>query len=134
MTSPRVCDASALIALLIDGTSIGAWCHGALRGFLLSAPSVAAFETANVIRRRESAGLLDHEVADRAHQNLGSLRIDWWDYRPLSGRIWQLRRNVTVYDASYVALAELLDAPLVTLDQRLTRAPGIRCETLTPPS
>ena len=43
-------------------------------------------------------------------------------------RCWELRANVTVYDAVYVALAELLDAPLVTADRKLANAPGIRCQ------
>ena len=49
-------------------------------------------------------------------------------FHELADRAWELARNLTIYDAAYVALAELLDAPLVTLDQRLARAPGIRCE------
>jgi predicted nucleic acid-binding protein len=56
-----------------------------------------------------------------------------WPVGRTSARAWELRGSVTYYDASYVALAELLDAPLVTLDPRLARAPGPRCEFLTPP-
>jgi predicted nucleic acid-binding protein len=51
----------------------------------------------------------------------------------LAARIWQLRLNLTSYDAAYVALAEALGLPLVTLDQRIQRAPGITCAVDTPP-
>lgn len=71
------------------------------------------------------------DAAD-AHQQLRELPVDWWGYSALADRTWSLRHNVTTYDASHVALAEMLDAPLVTLDRRLARAPGIRCEVLTP--
>jgi predicted nucleic acid-binding protein len=54
------------------------------------------------------------------------------DYEALAPRAWVLRHSVTVYDAAYVALAEALDAPMMTLDLRLARAPGPRCPFLTP--
>jgi predicted nucleic acid-binding protein len=53
-------------------------------------------------------------------------------YASVADRVWELRRTVTAYDACYVALAELLDAPLATLDVRLARAPGLRCQVITP--
>lgn len=61
------------------------------------------------------------------------MRVLHWPHRRLAVRAWQLRDSVTYYDATYVALAELLDAPLVTLDRRLAQAPGPRCTFLTPP-
>jgi predicted nucleic acid-binding protein len=61
------------------------------------------------------------------------MTIQHWPHRLLASRAWELRDTVTYYDASYVALAELLDAPLVTLDRRLAQAPGPRCAFLTPP-
>jgi len=51
-----------------------------------------------------------------------------YPHAPLADRIWELRENLTAYDATYVALAEVLDAPLVTMDARLARAPGVRAE------
>jgi len=52
----------------------------------------------------------------------------------LLDRVWELRENVSAYDASYVALAELLECPLLTADDRLSRAPGVRCAiTVVPP-
>jgi predicted nucleic acid-binding protein len=60
------------------------------------------------------------------------LEIELSTFEPLADRIWQLRHNVTCYDACYVALAEALRLPLATLDDRLTRAEGAACEFLTP--
>lgn len=59
--------------------------------------------------------------------------MELWPYEALAARIWQLRANLTSYDAAYVALAETIDAPLVTLDRRIRQAPGISCTIDTPP-
>ena len=91
------------------------------------------FEAGNAIRRAELGGNLDRSAADLGHELLLELRIDLWSHSRLAVRAWELRGAVTYYDASYVALAERLDAPLVTLDGRLAQAPGPRCEILTPP-
>ena len=61
------------------------------------------------------------------------LGVSLFPYAPLAQRIWELRGNVTAYDAWYVALAEALDCELATVDRRLSRAPGCRCPFLTPP-
>ncbi len=53
-------------------------------------------------------------------------------FEPFAERVWALRETVSAYDAWYVALAEALDAPLATLDVRLTQAPGPRCSFLVP--
>jgi predicted nucleic acid-binding protein len=68
-----------------------------------------------------------------AHRALGKLPIRLWPESRTAARAWELRGAVTYYDANYVALAEILDAPLVTLDRQLAWAPGPRCEFLTPP-
>lgn len=88
------------------------------------------FEADNVLRRYELMGVLDPATACSVHDDLVGLDIGLYPHHLLGERIWALRRNVTVYDASYVALAELLDAPLVTLDARLARASGPRCDFL----
>ncbi|MGI8729074.1 MAG: type II toxin-antitoxin system VapC family toxin, partial [Solirubrobacteraceae bacterium] len=67
-----------------------------------------------------------------AHADLLDLTIELWPYEVLASRAWQLRRNLSVYDASYVALAEIADAALVTLDRGIAGAPGLVCEVLTP--
>jgi predicted nucleic acid-binding protein len=102
-----------------------------VRGADLAAPSLVGFETANIVRRHELAGLISHDQAAQAHTDLLDLAIEHWPHELLATRAWQLRLNLSIYDASYAALAELLGATLVTLDRRIGRAPGLRCEINT---
>lgn len=134
MSARVVCDASALVALLLDGGRDGRWVTQALSGADLSAPSLVAFESANIIRRHELAGLVSADQAAQAHADLLDLAIERWPYEILATRAWELRRNLSSYDASYVALAELIGASLVTLDRGIGRAPGLRCTIAMPPS
>jgi predicted nucleic acid-binding protein len=127
-----VCDASALVAVLLDSGPDGRWAAGALTGADLAAPSLVTFEAANIIRRHELAGLVSADQAAQAHADLIELAIEQWPYELLAARIWELRRNLSSYDAGYVALAELTGATLVTLDRRIGRAPGLRCTVATP--
>jgi len=127
-----VCDASALVALLLDGGPDGQWATKALRGADLIAPSLVGFEAASIIRRHGLAGLLSPDQAGQAHADLLDLAIEHWPYELLAPRAWQLRQDLSVYDASYVALAELTDATLVTLDRRISGAPGLSCTVATP--
>ena len=85
------------------------------------------FEVANILRRHERADLIGADQAAQAHADLIDLQVELWPHDLLAARAWELRRNLTTYDASYVAVAELLDAPLVTLDKRLARASHLRC-------
>lgn len=78
-------------------------------------------------RRLAAAGRLEERRADLARADLRSLPIDRVPHAPLLDRCWALRTNLTVYDAAYVALAELLDVPLLTADARLAATPGPRC-------
>ena len=132
MNARVVCDASALVALLLDGGPDGRWVTQALAGADLAAPSVVAFETANIIRRHELAGVVSSDQAAQAHADLLDLAIEHWPYEVLATRAWELRENLTTYDGSYVALAELTSATLVTLDQRIGRSAGLRCTVATP--
>ncbi len=132
MSTRVVCDASALVALLLDGGPDGRWVTEALAGSDLVAPSLVAFECANTIRRHELAGLVSTDQAQQAHADLLDLAIEHWPYQILASRTWELRRNLSSYDASYVALAELTGATLVTLDRRISRAPELRCTIATP--
>lgn len=132
MSSRVVCDASALVALLLDGGPDGRWVAEALASSDLVAPSLAAFESANILRRHELAGLVSGDQAAQAHADLLDLAIEAWPYELLASRAWELRRNLSSYDASYVALAELTGATLVTLDRRIGRAPGLRCAIARP--
>jgi predicted nucleic acid-binding protein len=132
VTTPVVCDASALTALLLDSGPDGQWVTGAFTGADLAAPSLIGFETANIVRRHELAGLISPDQAAQAHADLLDLAIERWPHEILAARAWQLRLNLSIHDASYVALAELLGATLVTLDRRIGRAPGLRCAIATP--
>ncbi|GIF77381.1 type II toxin-antitoxin system VapC family toxin [Asanoa siamensis] len=127
MTTPLVIDASATVALLADDGPAGRWVATAVAGARLAAPELMPFEAANILRRHALAGLLDATAAGLAHADLVDLPVDLYPYRGLHERAWELRGNLTVYDASYVALAELLSASLVTLDGRIARASGPKC-------
>jgi len=96
------------------------------------APHLLPFEVANILRRHELAGLVSADQAAQAHADLLDLAIDCWPYHPLAARAWELRPNLTTYDAAYVALAELTESRLVTLDGGLAACPGIRCEVVAP--
>jgi len=102
-----------------------------LAGVALAAPSLVAYESSNIIRRHEIAGLVSADQAAQAHADLLDLAIEYWPYELLGARVWHLRMNLASYDASYIAVAELTDAPLVTLDRRIGRAPNIRCTVTT---
>jgi predicted nucleic acid-binding protein len=128
-----VCDASALVALTLDSGPDGRWVDEALRGTQdLVAPSLVSFEAANIVRRLELAGLVSADQAALAHADLLELAMELWPYEAVADRVWELRRNLTAYDASYVAVAEAAGAQLLTLDARLARAPGLRCTILSP--
>jgi len=131
--NPRVaCDASALVALLLDVGSDGQWVAEALRAADLVAPSLVAFEVANILRRHELANLVSADQAVQAHADLLDLAIELWPYELLAARAWQLRQNLSIYDAACVALAEMTGATLVTLDRRISGAPGLGCAIATP--
>jgi predicted nucleic acid-binding protein len=132
VTTRVVCDASALVALLLDSGPDGRWVTEALTAAELAAPSLVAFEAANIISRHELAGLIGTDQAVQAHADLLDLTIEHWPYEVLAARAWELRPNLSSYDASYVALAELIRATLVTLDRRIGRAPGLKCTVATP--
>ena len=92
------------------------------------APEVIDLEVANAWRRDLLAGRIDEDRSRLALEDLAGLSLARMPHRPLMPRIWELRHNLTPYDAAYVALAESLDATLLTVDGRSTRAPSLRCE------
>jgi predicted nucleic acid-binding protein len=98
----------------------------------MHAPQLVLFELIETLRHAERDSFLSREEAAEALAEALALEIHYWPVQGVVDRVWELRHNVTIYDASYVALAELLDAPLLTIDERLTRAPGPRCEFLVP--
>jgi predicted nucleic acid-binding protein len=132
-SSRVVLDASATVALLADAGLAGQWVEAAISGASLFAPELMPFEVSNILRRHALAGALDASAATLAHADLIVLPIDLYPYVGLAERVWQLRANLTAYDGSYVALAELLSASLITLDGRLARAPGPQCSIVAYP-
>lgn len=128
-----VVDASFLVAALVDSGPNGVWAEGVSESDGLAAPHLVFAETANILRRSAAAGLIGADVASLAHADLMDLPLDLFGYEPFGSRIWSLRNNVTCYDAWYVALAEILDAPLATLDIKLSRSVGPTCRFLLPP-
>jgi predicted nucleic acid-binding protein len=134
MTGRLVCDASAVVTALLDSGDVGTWAAERLHGARLFAPALMPFESSNIIRRHELNALVNTDQAVQAHADLVDLPVDLWPYEALAARIWQLRPNLTSYDAAYVALAEMLEVPLVTLDQRIARAPAIACAVEIPPA
>lgn len=88
------------------------------------APHLIDIEVVSAIRRLERMGRLTRDRAAEALEDLRDLAIRRYPHLGLIERIWQLRHNVTTADAAYIALAEALDAPLITADARLARAPA----------
>jgi predicted nucleic acid-binding protein len=122
-----VVDASMVVAALVDSGTGGRWAEALLAGDSLAAPHLLMVEAANILRRSAAARAISAEQASLAHGDLLDLRVELFPYAPFAARIWELRENVTCYDAWYVAVAETLSAPLATLDARLANAPGPRC-------
>lgn len=125
-----VIDASALVAALVDSGPDGRWAERFLHEDL-AAPHLLPVEAANVLRRAALKRDISDDVASLAHGDLLDLRIELVPYALVAERTWELRHNLTAYDASYVAVAELLDVPLATFDQRLVRSAGPTCTFLT---
>jgi len=123
-----VVDASVVVASLLSAGGAGATARERLRlDPDLHVPHLVDVEVAAALRRRVRLGQTALAVATGVLADLADLAALRWDHEPLLPRAWELRDNVTTYDAVYVALAELLDATLVTSDIRLSQAPGLRC-------
>ncbi len=120
-----VLDASAVIELLLNGrAAAGLRTRLFAAGQTLHAPEVIDLEVLQVLRRFVRDRELPAERATEALNDYRDLAIECYSHELLFDRIWELRANLTAYDAAYVALAELLGAPLLTADQRLARLPG----------
>lgn len=128
-----VVDASVMVAALVDGGPDGVWAEALIGSNPLAAPHLMHVEVSNILRRAVQRQEISSDAASMAHADLLDLRIELFPYAPFATRIWELRENLTPYDAWYVALAEALGSRLVTLDRRLSRATGPRCSIETPP-
>jgi predicted nucleic acid-binding protein len=128
-----VVDASVLVDALLDDGPAGSAARAALTSDAeWAAPPVLPVEVLSVTRRRVLRGQVAARRADDAVDALGGFEITWADPLALVARIWELREDVTAFDAAYVATAELLDCDLLTGDHRLVRASGPRCGIRTP--
>lgn len=122
-----VLDASAVIELLMR-TATGASVERRIADAdeSLHAPHLMSVEVSQVLRRLVLDRTLSPRRAHQALEDLADLPVDRYAHEPLLERMWALRSNLTAYDATYVALSEALDAPLLTADRRLAAAPGHR--------
>jgi predicted nucleic acid-binding protein len=122
-----VVDASALLEALLS-TPTGATLEDRLfaPGQTLHAPHLIDVEVAQVVRRYAANRDIDAERGRQALDDLAYLPLRRYRHDLLLQRIWELRNNLTAYDAAYVALAEALDCPLLTTDRRLAAAAGHR--------
>ncbi len=127
-----VVNSSALAAALIDSGTDGEWARAQLAPQDLAAPEHLLVEVSNVLRRAVLAGQVGRDAAALAHRDLVQLPVELFPFAPLADRVWALHPTVSAYDAAFVAVAEALDAPLVTLDRRLARASGPRCAFVVP--
>ncbi len=127
-----VLDASAAIELLLGNPAVAT--RVSRRGESLHAPHLIDVEVAHVLRRLAASGELDDDRGQAALTDLGDLDLERYGHVDFLPRVWQLRRNVTAYDALYVALAEALRAPLLTFDTKLAKIAGleVRIEVLPP--
>ena len=124
-----VVDASAMVEMLLS-TERG---HAILAriismGATIQAPHLLDVEVLNVVRRYTRLQTLSSKVAQQILSDYRDFPITRHPHDMLLDRIWELRHNLTAYDATYLALAEALDAPLATCDQALAAVPGIRAE------
>lgn len=123
-----VVDASVLVNVLGDDGEDGRRARDRLAEESLAAPELIDLEVAAVFRKFCAAQRFDVQRASQALSDLRDLRMDRVPHRQLISRCWELRNNVTMYDASYIAVAELFGASLITVDARLTKVPGARCK------
>ena len=126
-----VIDASAAIEILIGSNAGARWRDRVLRADeTLQAPYLIDIEVMSGLRRLASARETLASRAERAVENFSNLRLVRCGHLVLLPRIWELRHNLSAYDATYVALAELLRAPLLTNDARLSRSHGHGAEII----
>lgn len=123
-----VVDASVLAPALADDGIDGDRARARLAAERLLAPEILDVEVVSVWRGAARAGRLDARRVGQALADLAALPVERASHRLLLGRIWELRDELTTYGAAYVALAERLDATLLTADRAISRARGVECD------
>jgi predicted nucleic acid-binding protein len=122
-----VIDASALIEVLQNTPAYAKVSQRLFgRADTLHAPHLLDLEVAQVLRRYTLSGEMTVERSEEALEDLADLPLNRYPHDIFLRRIWALRRNLTAYDTVYLALAEALDAPLITRDTALAKVPGHR--------
>ena len=122
-----VVDASALLEVLLQSGAAPRVSRRLFRaGETLCAPHLIDLEITQALRRYAAAREISAERGFEAVEDLADFPLERYPHQPFLHRIWELRSNLTAYDAAYVALAEVLDARLVTCDRALAAAPGHR--------
>lgn len=123
-----VVDASILANVIGDDGVDGQRARNEVRsGGALAAPDLVDVETVAVLRKRWMAGTISDQRFVEAIDDLEAIELERYPALPLMRRSYELRANLTAYDATYVALADVLGCELLTGDRRLGRAPGPRC-------
>jgi predicted nucleic acid-binding protein len=122
-----VLDTSAVVEFLVGTDRVAEGVRAVVVGEKLAAPHAVDLECASTLRGLVHAGKLPPDEGERALDLLGRMALTRYSHVPLLTRIWQLRHNMWPYDAAYVALAETLEADLVTVDGKVEKVPGIRC-------
>jgi len=119
-----VTDASVVVDFLLTEGERGEWARAELGQSDLHAPHLLDYETVNITRRKVLRGEVSVERGTRALKTFSALRVVRYPAAPFVARTWMLRDSISSSDAFYVALAEALDCPLVTTDDRLARSHG----------
>jgi predicted nucleic acid-binding protein len=127
-----VVDTSAIIAALRNDGELGAWSQAYMSQNDLIAPAGVDLEVLSAVRGIWRGGRMSDHTASVAVGRFGRMHIRKLHTISLHQRIWELRDNLASYDAAFVALAERLNAPLLTCDMSMTRASGPRCEFIAP--
>jgi predicted nucleic acid-binding protein len=127
-----VVDASVLVAAATDSGSAGLWAEGLMRSEQLLAPHVVLAEATNALRRLERMRQLTTIEASDAFRAILDFRLELHSFGRFADRVFELRTNLSAYDAWYVAIAESFGVALATVDTKLTRSTGPQCRFLTP--
>ncbi len=122
-----VVDAGVALEAIVFTGALGPLARRRLARGQVHAPELLDLEVASALRRLVQRGALAAEQAAYALNDLRRARIIRHSHRQFLPRIWELRENISAYDAAYVAIAERANAALLTLDRRLANAPGPRC-------
>ena len=123
-----VADASFVADYLLAAASLPDIARTIASQDRIAAPDLVEYEVANILRRHNIIGAMSDERATAALTAFRLMKIDFYPHGLLAERAWQLRHNITIYDACYVALAEFLEVPLYTTDKRLARTTGHSAE------